>query len=192
MGSGQEGRRAVLDGAKAFDLYATYGLPLEISRDIAREQRPRGRRSRASVRPWTSIRLASGGGKAMGKLGGEDAEFFAGILKELQRKGRLDDHGVQYDPYTSPRVEGEVLGLVVDGQAVQSAAFGDAVEVILPRTGFYIESGGQVADEGIIRSLAVSNSGEPEWQIEITRYAQTVRGRDRACRRGDRGPAQGW
>jgi alanyl-tRNA synthetase len=112
-------------------------------------------------------RLASGGGKAMGKLGGEDAEFYAGILKELHRKGRLDDKGVQYDPYTSPRTEGDVLGLVVDGQAVQSAAFGDAVEVILPRTGFYIESGGQVADEGIIRSLALSNSGEPEWQIEV-------------------------
>ena len=50
-------------------------------------------------------RIASGGGKAMGKMGGEDAEFFAGILKELQRKGRLDEHGVEYDPYTSPRVE---------------------------------------------------------------------------------------
>jgi alanyl-tRNA synthetase len=157
---------ATLDGTKAFDLYATYGLPLEISRDIAHEQdlEVDEQGFRAAMEQH---RLASGGGKAMGKLGGEDAEFYAGILKQLQRKGRLDDKGVQYDPYTSPRTEGEVLGLVVDGQAVQSAAFGDAVEVILPRTGFYIESGGQVADEGIIRSVALSNTGEPEWQIEI-------------------------
>jgi alanyl-tRNA synthetase len=130
-------------------------------------------------------RLASGGGKAMGKLGGEDAAFYAGILKELQRKGRLDDKGVQYDPYTSLRTEGEVLGLVVDGQAVKSASFGDAVEVILPRTGFYIESGGQVADEGILgrwpRSGARADR-DPD-RVDHPR-------RDRACRR-DRGATCG-
>ncbi|MFH1184559.1 MAG: alanine--tRNA ligase [Chloroflexota bacterium] len=157
---------AALDGARAFDLYATYGLPFEISRDIAREQNLEIDESgfRASMEDH---RLASGGGKAMGKLGGEDAEFYAGIFKELQRKGRLDDHGVQYDPYMSPLVEGELLALVVNGEAVKSASFGDPVEVILPRTGFYIESGGQVSDEGIIHSLAVSSSGEPGWQIEV-------------------------
>ena len=156
----------VLDGAKAFDLYATFGLPFEISRDIAHEQNLEIDEAgfRAAME---NHRLASGGGKAMGKQGGEDAEFYAAIFKELQREGRLDDHGVVYDPYTSPRVEGELLALVANGEAVQSASFGDAVEVVLPRTGFYIESGGQVSDEGIIRSLAVSKSGEPEWQIEV-------------------------
>ncbi len=52
---------------------------------------------------------ASGGGKAMGKLGGEDSEFFANIFKDLQAKGKLGKDGVEYDPYNSPRVEGEVL-----------------------------------------------------------------------------------
>jgi alanyl-tRNA synthetase len=113
-------------------------------------------------------RIASGGGKAMGKMGGEDAEFFAGILKDLQRKGRLDEHGVEYDPYTSPRVEGEVLALILNGQTVQSASFGDQVEVILPKTGFYIESGGQVSDEGYIRSLPPFSVEEGGWEIEIT------------------------
>ena len=155
-----------LDGARAFDLYATYGLPFEISRDIAHEQNLEVDETgfRASMEDH---RLASGGGKAMGKLGGEDAEFYAGIVKELQRKGRLDDQGVQYDPYTSLLVGGELLALVVNGEAARSASYGDPVEVILPRTGFYIESGGQVSDEGIIHSLAVSSSGEPEWQIEV-------------------------
>ena len=164
----QLGRKegTILAGAKAFDLYATYGLPFEISRDIANEQNLDVDESgfRAAM---AEHRLASGGGKAMGKLGGEDAEFYAGIFKELQRKGRLDDQGVLYDPYTSPRVEGELLALVVNGEAVQSASFGDAVEVVLPRTGFYIESGGQVSDEGIIRAPTVSQSGEPDWQIEV-------------------------
>jgi alanyl-tRNA synthetase len=157
---------AVLDGAKAFDLYATYGLPFEISRDIAHEQKLEVDESgfRAAM---DDHRLASGGGKAMGKLGGEDAEFYAGIFRELQRKGRLDSQGVVYDPYTSPRGQGELLALVVNGESVQSASFGDPVEVILPRTGFYVESGGQVSDEGIIRSLASSSGGAPEWQIEV-------------------------
>jgi alanyl-tRNA synthetase len=113
-------------------------------------------------------RLASGGGKAIGRLGGEDAEFFAGILKDLQRQKKLGEHGVEYDPYTGWRVQGEVLALIVDGRSVESASFGDRVEVILPRTGFYIESGGQVDDTGYIRSSSSLAAGQPHWEIEIT------------------------
>jgi alanyl-tRNA synthetase len=156
----------ILDGHRAFDLYATYGLPFEITRDIAREQGfdvdEAGFRA-----AMEEHRLASGGGKAMGKLGGEDAEFFAGILKDLQKKKRLGEHGVEYDPYTSPRVEGEVLALIRNGESVESVSFGDQVQVILPKTGFYIESGGQVDDTGYIRAER-SASGDEAWEIEIT------------------------
>jgi alanyl-tRNA synthetase len=149
----------VLDGHKAFDLYATYGLPFEISRDIAREQG-----LDIDEAGFTAAKnehsKASGGGKAMGKLGGEDAEFFAGISKDLRTSGKLGEHGVEYDPYTSPKVTGEVLTLIVNGESVQTASLDDAVEVILPKTGFYIESGGQVNDEGYIRGS--------DWQIEVT------------------------
>ena len=156
----------ILDGHRAFDLYATYGLPFEISRDIAREHGlDVDEEGFKAAREEHSV--ASGGGKAMGKLGGEDAEFFAGILKDLQKHKKLGEHGVDYDPYTSPRVEGEVLALIVNGQNVESASFGDLVEVILPRTGFYIESGGQVDDTGYIRSFSRSN-GEGIWEIEVT------------------------
>ncbi|MEW6286231.1 MAG: alanine--tRNA ligase [Chloroflexota bacterium] len=171
--------QTVLDGRQAFDLYATYGLPFEISRDIAREQG-----LDVDEKGFNAAKeehaLASGGGKAMGKLGGEDAEFFAGILQDLQAKGKLGAGGVEYDPYTSPRVEGEVLALVVNGQRVESASLDDQVEVILPKTGFYIESGGQVDDTGYIRSAplrlpknsenlgGVSRRDEGGWEIEVT------------------------
>ena len=90
-------------------------------------------------------------------------------MKSLQKKKKLGEHGVQYDPYTSPRSEGEVLALIVNGQAVESASFGEQVEVILPKTGFYIESGGQVSDEGVIRSLAGDwGQGIGGWEIEVT------------------------
>jgi alanyl-tRNA synthetase len=163
--------KTTLDGHRAFDLYATYGLPFEISRDIAREHGLDVDEEGFKV-AREEHSLASGGGKAMGKTGGEDAEFFAGILRELQKHKRLGEHGVEYDPYTSPRVEGEVLALISNGQSVQSVSFGEQVQVILPKTGFYIESGGQVDDTGYIKSLPLHSknsraSGEG-WEIEVT------------------------
>jgi alanyl-tRNA synthetase len=170
LGRLRDAKTTVLDGHRAFDLYATYGLPFEISRDIAREQGLDVDEAGFKV-AMDEHRIASGGGKAMGKAGGEDAEFFAGILKDLQKKKRLGEHGVEYDPYTSPKVAGEVLALTINGQSVESASFGDQVEVILPKTGFYIESGGQVDDTGFIRSLLPLSAGAGEgvgWEIEVT------------------------
>jgi alanyl-tRNA synthetase len=159
-------KETVLDGHRAFDLYATYGLPFEIARDIAREQGLDV--DEAGFRTaMDEHRLASGGGKAMGALGGEDAEFYAGVLRALQADGKLGPEGIAYDPYSSTQVEGEVLALVVNGEVVDSASFGDTVEVILPQTSFYIESGGQVSDTGYIRSASSATTGQPEWEIEI-------------------------
>jgi alanyl-tRNA synthetase len=159
--------QTTLDGHRAFDLYATFGLPFEISRDIAREQG-----LDIDEAGFTAAKnehsKASGGGKAMGKLGGEDSEFFANILKDLQAKKKLGKDGVEYDPYNSTRVEGEVLALVVNGESVASASLDDQVEIVLPKTGFYIESGGQTNDTGIIRGQ--------DWQIEVTNLRRASAG----------------
>jgi alanyl-tRNA synthetase len=170
--------KTTLDGRNAFDLYATYGLPFEISRDIAREQG-----LDIDEAGFTAAKndhsKASGGGKAMGKLGGEDSEFFANIFKDLQAKKKLGASGVEYDPYNSPRVEGEVLALIVNGESVSSASLDDVVEVILPKTGFYIESGGQVGDEGYIRfspSPSGRGQGEGGWEIEVTSVRRAAAG----------------
>ncbi len=166
LSSLQSSNSPILDGGKAFDLYATYGLPFEISRDIAREQGLDVDEAGFNEAKEKHA-LASGGGKAMGKLGGEDAEFFAEILKDLQSKKKLGANGVEYDPYNSPRVEGEVLALVVNGESKQSASLDDQVQVILPKTGFYIESGGQVDDTGYIRSIG-SSTADGSWEVEVT------------------------
>ncbi len=164
--SGGNGKNGLLSGQRAFDLYATYGLPFEITRDIAREQDLDVDES--GFRVAMDEHRVKSTSSHFGKMGGEDAEFFAGILKELQRDGKLGEHGVEYDPYTSMRAEGEVLALIRDGVEVDSVSFGEDVEVILPRTSFYVESGGQVSDNGIIRSLAPAGAGEAAWEIEIT------------------------
>ena len=164
----QRGER-LLAGEKAFDLYATYGLPFEIARDIAREQGMDV--DEAGFRQaLEEHRLASGGGKAMGKLGGEDAELYATILKDLQQAGKLGPEGVAYNPYEWLQVEGEVLALVVNGQPVAQAQTGDRVEVLLPRTGFYVESGGQVSDTGWIRAL------DGSWEIEVQEMRKAAAG----------------
>ncbi len=167
--------QTTLDGHKAFDLYATYGLPFEISRDIAREQGLDVDEKGFSAAKEEHSK-ASGGGKAMGKLGGEDAEFFAGILKDLQGKGKLSKDGIAYDPYTGTQVDKytglEVLALIVNGESVKSAGLDDQVEVILPKTGFYIEAGGQVGDTGYIKSLppfSEKMGGDGGgWEIEVS------------------------
>lgn len=159
--------KTVLDGHKAFELYATYGLPFEITRDIAREQDLDVDEGgfRAGMEEH---RLASGGGKAMGEMGGEDADFYTGLFKELTAAGKLPASGVEYDPYNSLQVNTEVLALVVNGKPVPDAQFGDQVEVLLPKTGFYIESGGQVTDSGSIHG--------PGWEIEVTEMRKPAPG----------------
>ena len=154
--------QTTLDGKAAFDLYATHGLPLEISRDIAREQNmdvdETGFRE-----AMEEHKLNSGGGKAFGPLGGEDADFFKDVFSKLIKEKKLDEKGVLYDPYNSQDIEGELLGIICNGGMVESAHPGDEVEIILPRTNFYIESGGQVSDSGVIQSLK-----EGEWVVEIS------------------------
>ena len=157
----KSGGENVLDGRKAFDLYATHGLPLEITRDIAREQGldvdDKGFRE-----AMQEHRLVSGAGKAFGPMGGEDVEIYRGILEDLVKQGKLSSGAISYDPYNSLEVEGEILALVRDGIALNEVAEGDQVEVILPETCFYIEAGGQVSDTGKIVSGL-----EPGWEIRV-------------------------
>jgi alanyl-tRNA synthetase len=171
----------VLDGKVAFDLYATHGLPLEITRDIAREQgmevEEKGFREAMETH-----RIASGAGQSFGSAGGDDVEVFRNLYERLVEEGKLPEDGVEYQPYAGLKVNGEILGLVHEGEAVAQAEEGEAVEVLLPATCFYIESGGQVSDHGTIRpqnggdwEIAVSDMRKPADGV-ITHVGKVVRG----------------
>lgn len=160
----------VMDGARTFDLYATHGLPLELVRDIARERgldvdEPGFRRA------MEEHRVASGAGKAFGALGGEDVDIYRSVLADLRDKDQLGEKGVLYDPYHQLEVEEPLLALVVDGEPMEEALEGQDVEVILPQTCFYVESGGQVSDTGTIVSVR-----EPRWEIEVTEMRKPAAG----------------
>jgi alanyl-tRNA synthetase len=150
-----------LDGRKAFELYATHGLPLELARDVAQEQ-GLNVDDAGFVTAMEEHRVASGAGKAFGAMGGEDVDVYRSLFENLQAVGRLTSKGVVHDPYAAVEVEGDLLALVVNGAAAQEAQEGDRVEVLLPKTGFYVESGGQVSDTGLIVSVE-----EPRWEIQV-------------------------
>jgi alanyl-tRNA synthetase len=166
----RSGGGKILAGDQAFDLYATFGLPLEITRDIAREQGLEV--DEAGFREaMEKHRVASGAGEAFGPLGGEDAEFYRDLMEDLVLEDKLPPEGVAYNPYELLEVEGEILALVKDGETILSAMPGDRIEVLLPRTGFYVESGGQISDTGVI-----SGGASADWEIVVREMRKPAAG----------------
>jgi alanyl-tRNA synthetase len=159
-----------LSGEQAAYLYTTYGMPFEISRDIANE---RGLfvDEAGFNRSMETHRLASGAGKAIGTMGDDNVKVYQAIRERLQEGGKLGPAGVTYQPYRQAyelSFPGQILALVKDAQEVDSAAPSDQVEVILPATSFYLESGGQVTDTGVI-------TGDG-WEIEVSQIRKPAAG----------------
>ena len=159
-----------LDGKTAFILYSTLGFPLEITRDILEEDGLTVD-EKGFYEAMEAHRLASGKGQAFGNMNGENAEFYAALLSDLQAAGKLPSDGVRYDPYTSFSTETRLAAILQDGALVQSAQVGDEVELILQDSPLYIESGGQVGDTGVVVS-----SSSPDWEISVTSTRKPVAG----------------
>ena len=132
----------VLPGAFVFKLYDTYGFPYDIVRDIANERRfvideagyqaaMTGQRLKSrSSRKDEGLRLREDGVKIL---------IEAGIATEF----------VGYDCL---EIESSITGLIDgEGESVGKLSVGDSGKVIVARTPFYAESGGQVGDSGMIR-----------------------------------------
>jgi alanyl-tRNA synthetase len=154
-----------LSGENAFYLKATLGLPIQVTKDIAEE---RGYHVDMAdfERAEATHAIASGGDKPMGIIA--SADEYSAILTDLKKAGKVGEQGVVYLPYGDLATNDQVLALLVDGQPVESAIAGDRVEVVLGKTPFYVESGGQVSDQGIIR-------GEG-WLIEVEGMKRPVSG----------------
>jgi alanyl-tRNA synthetase len=170
LGEVRAAGKTMLDGAAASELYTTFGLPLEITRDIAREHGMQVDEAgfHASME---SHRQASGAGQEMGDLVEEGVEVYQTLQTELEQTGALKGGGVQPVPYSGLQLETPVAALLAGGKRVPSAGPGDAVQVVLPETPFYAESGGQVSDQGTILSLA-----EPCWEIAVEDVRKPVGG----------------
>jgi alanyl-tRNA synthetase len=160
----------VVSGEQSFDLYATYGLPLEITRDIAREQNI-GVDEEGFQQAMEAHRIASGAGAALQDVQEVDLDVYRALRKELQDGGKLSPEGVVNDPYSALTSEGPLLALLIGSEVVKKAKKGDRVSVVLPQTSFYVEAGGQVMDMG-----KISAAGEPSWEIRVDGVSQPVSG----------------
>ncbi len=135
-----------ISGETAFSLYATYGLPLEITRDIIQEWDMTV--DEAGFKAAQAAHAAASGSGAFGKYD-VDADVYGRLLHDLLANDQLED-GVDYDPYGSPVMGSEVVGIVKDGQAADKAKAGEKVEIVTAATPFYVEAGGEVSDTGRI------------------------------------------
>src|SRR5580700_3461152 len=140
----EENRRKssrTLTGAQAFQLHDTYGFPIDLTLEMAAEQglsvdEDGFRRLMAEQRDRAKRDAAEK------KTGNADISAFAEML---ERSG-----AVTFTGYDQVSGEATVLGLLVGGVPVPSAGAGTELDVILDRTPFYAEGGGQLADAGTI------------------------------------------
>jgi alanyl-tRNA synthetase len=130
-----------ISGAQAFQLHDTYGFPIDLTLEMAAEQGlsvdEDGFRRLMAEQKGRARRDA-----AEKKTGNVDVSVFADLL---ERSGSVTFTG--YDQISG---EATVLGLLVNGVPVPSAGAGTELDVVLDRTPFYAEGGGQLADAGLI------------------------------------------
>lgn len=158
----------VLSGTDAFTLHDTYGFPLELTLEMAAE-------SGLSV----------------------DEEGFRGLMAEQRQRAKADaaarkqahadlseyrdlvDAGpTEFTGFNELSSEAKILGIFVDGKRVPVVAHNggpapDRVELILDRTPFYAESGGQIADEGSITGAGASGSAKAAVS-DVQKIAKTL------------------
>ena len=126
-----------ISGEEVFKLYDTFGFPIDLTREIAEEnhlkideeafkalmldQRTRAREARANISGWS--------------------DNSKNILADLQK--------TEFTGYTDYKTEAKVIAILVNDESVESVNEGDCT-VVLDRTPFYGEGGGQVGDTGTI------------------------------------------
>jgi alanyl-tRNA synthetase len=132
----------VLPGEQAFKLHDTYGFPVDLTLEMAAEQ-GLSVDTDAFHRLMTEQRERA---KADSKTN-KSAHGNSPAYRELRDVGETIFIG-----YTDLSTETAIRGIVSDGELVSRAQIGQIVEVVLDETPFYAESGGQIADEGVIRS----------------------------------------
>lgn len=135
--------KGTLAGEQAFQLHDTYGFPIDLTLEMASEQGLKVDEE-GFRRLMKEQRDRAKADAAAKKTGNADISVFGQIL---EKTGRVEFLG--YDQVTA---EAEVIGLLVGGAPVPAAGAGTEVEVVLGRTPFYAEGGGQLADQGVIRT----------------------------------------
>jgi alanyl-tRNA synthetase len=163
-----------IPGDAAFRLYDTFGFPLDLTEDVAREHglvvdvdgyKTAMSEQRKRARAAAQFGLAPEG----------DNRPYLDVLHHLQQTGSLPSTGVRH-VYADGLERNTILAaLLREGRSVAFAQPGDRVEVVLPETPFYLESGGQVSDTGLV-TANVDGDGDGAWAIRIDEVGRPVPG----------------
>jgi alanyl-tRNA synthetase len=129
-------------GETVFKLYDTYGFPVDLTADIARERN-------LSV-DIDGFEVAMEAQRARARASSQ--------FKGTWVKGGDNEHVSEFTGYELQQQQSTVIALFANGQAVESLSAGQAGQVVLDNTPFYAESGGQVGDSGVLTAATASFS----------------------------------
>jgi alanyl-tRNA synthetase len=141
--------QGTLDGETVFTLYDTYGFPVDLTADIAREKNLQV--------DMPGFEAAMEGQRTMARAAGK-FKMAAGI--------EYTGANTEFVGYDHTAAEAKVTSLYVDGTAVQAIKAGQAAIVVLDSTPFYAESGGQAGDTGVL------HSGQAQFDVADTQKIQ--------------------
>ena len=132
---------SIISGASAFNLYATYGFPIELTGEIAREH-------------GKTVDMEGFGAARQEHEQRSSVNKFNVIIAGDEAFGRLlQEHGVtRFTGYDKLDDSGTILAVTKGGKIAEQAQEGDEIELVLDVTPFYAESGGQLGDTGVLES----------------------------------------
>ena len=127
---------SVIPGEVVFKLYDTYGFPVDLTADIARE------RDLTVDEAGFEVEMAAQRQRA------RDAGKFAIDYNSVVKV----DGETKFDGYDATAGEGQIIAIYKDGEQVDEVVEGDEALIVLNQTPFYAESGGQIGDTGIFKN----------------------------------------
>jgi alanyl-tRNA synthetase len=144
-------------GDDAFRLYDTLGLPIEITRDEARERGAVVDEAGYEAARERARETARAAGKARFTANYDEAKVYGALAAALAEDGQA----LAYLPYGALALETRVAAVLHEGSLAEVATEGDDVELVLQHTPFYVESGGQVSDAGTVSAL------DGSWEVAV-------------------------
>lgn len=137
----KESDNHILDGKKAFTLYDTYGFPLDLTKEILGEYNLNVDEEGFDIQMDIQREKARSSREETNYMGTDD-----NLINLIDTHIKTDFVG-----YDTLETSSNILAIIRDNNLVESVGEGDEVLIILNKTPFYAESGGQVGDIGIIK-----------------------------------------
>lgn len=135
-------RKTSLSGDTAFTLHDTFGFPIDLTLEMAAEHGITV--DEIGFRELMQEQRSRAKADAQARKSGVAAVT---VYRDIMNKSGV----TQFTGYTELETEAKISGLLVDGVDSKSAKSGDEIEIVLDRTSFYAEGGGQLADRGLIK-----------------------------------------